>query len=330
MQGLMTAVVLIQILSCNSSKKNSFGSFERIDPAFDKIISADAYTEIIADSLDWAEGPLWLDKQQALLFTDIPQNTIYKWTAATGKQIYLRPAGYTSTIPRGGETGANGLALNARGQLLLCQHGDRRIALMDAPIDAPAPKFLTVADNFQGKKFDSPNDLVLDDSNNIYFTDPPYGLEKNADDKNKEAAHQGVYRVRKDGTVQLLIDSLTRPNGLAFMPGKKTLIIANSDAEKKYWYAFDLDDNDSLVNPRIFYDANEAGKKDKGSPDGLKIDKNGNVFATGPGGVWIFDKNAKLLGKIRFPEFVSNCAFADDEKTLYVTADMYVVKVSLR
>ena len=178
--------------SCNSSTPVSVGSFEKLDPEFDAIISSNASIEIIADSLDWSEGPLWLQDQQTLLFSDIPPNTIYKWTAKGGKQVYLKPSGYTSTVKRGGEIGSNGLTLNPEGELVICQHGDRRIAKMNAPLDKPAPEFVTLVDNYNGKKFDSPNDIVFDNHGNFYFTDPPYGLEKLVEDSNKEAPYQGV------------------------------------------------------------------------------------------------------------------------------------------
>jgi gluconolactonase len=150
------------------------------------------------------------------------------------------------------------------------------------------------------------------------------------DDPLKEIPFQGVYKVDPSGNVKLLTDSISRPNGIAFMPGEKTLLIANSDSTKPVWYAFDIDANDSLINPRIFYDASAEVKREKGLPDGMKIDKNGNVFAAGPGGVWIFNKEGKVLGKIKIPVACSNCAITPDEKTLFITADMYVLKIKLK
>ncbi len=323
-------VVLLSLASCKQRTQKTIGSFERIDTALATIIDKDATIDIIAEDLDWSEGPLWIEKNKLLLFSDVPQNIIYKWTAEKGKEVYLKPSGYTGTAPRGGETGSNGLTLNNKGQLILCQQGDRRIAIMNAPLDDPKPDFTNVANNYNGKKFDSPNDVVYRSNGDIFFTDPPYGLEKNAEDPLKEAPYQGVYKVSADGKVTLLVDAIKRPNGLAFTPGEKTIIIASSDSAKAVWYAYDLNNNDSLVNERIFYDATKDATIDKGLPDGLKIDKNGNVFATGPGGIYIFNKSGKLLGKIKINSLASNCTFADDEKTLYVTADMYVLRVRLR
>ena len=262
-----------------------------------------------------------------LLYSDIPPNKIFKWTEAKGKELYLTPSGYTGTVARGGEPGSNGLILNKEGKLVLCQHGDRRMALMDAELKAPAPKFISLADNYMGKKLNSPNDAVYRSNGDLFFTDPPYGL---ANDSLKEIPFQGVYKATS-GQVSLLTDSLTRPNGIAFMNNEKTLIVANSDPDKAYWYLFDIAANDSLMNKRIMYDATAMSKSgEKGLPDGLKVDKQGNIFATGPGGVFIFNASGKLIGKCKIPEACSNVALADDDKTLYITADMYVLRVKMR
>lgn len=322
--------ITVSSISCNNNNEKSIGSFEQLHPGLKKIISDHAKIEIIAEGFEWSEGPLWIEESKMLLFSDIPMNSIFKWTGEKGKELYLNPSGYTGTISRGGETGSNALLLNHKGQLVLCQHGDRRMALMNAPLHLPKPDFTTIADAYQGKKFDSPNDAVYKSNGDLFFTDPPYGLEKNTDDVLKEAPYQGVYKVSPGGEVRLLTDSITRPNGIAFFPDEKSIIIANSDPKKPVWYIYDLDENDSLVNGKIFYDAMEESKKDKGMPDGLKIDRNSNVFATGPGGVWIFSRAGEVLGKIRINALTSNCALADDDKTLYVTADMYVLKIVLR
>ena len=319
----------IVLFSCNKGDKK-MGSIERIDPSLNSIMDSTASIEIIAEGFNWSEGPLWIEDQKMLLFSDVPENTIYKWTEEKGKEIYLTPSGYTGTAHRGGEMGSNGLLLNKEGKLVICQHGNRQMAWMDADLKDPKPFFKTIAGNYQSKKFNSPNDAVYNSSGDLFFTDPPYGLEKNMEDSLKEIPFQGVYKVKSTGEVILLTDSLTRPNGIALTPDEKTLIVANSDGEKPFWYAFDIGANDSLTNARIFYDATAASKLEKGGPDGMKIDKKGNVFATGPGGIWIFNKDGKVLGKIKFPETTSNCALSGDEKTLYVTADMYVLRIRMR
>ena len=321
--------LLCTTLACTSPKEKTFGTIERIDPAIDSIISAEAKIEIIGEGFVWSEGPVWVYSQNMLLFSDVPKNTIYKWTEAKGIEVYLTPSGFTGDSTQSAEPGSNGLTLDDEENLVMCQHGDRRLAVMNASIDAPKSDFTSIADRYNGKKFNSPNDVAFYNYN-FYFTDPPYGLPKQMEDPTKEIPFQGVYIAQAEGGVLALVDSLTRPNGLAFLTNKKTLIVANSDPQKAIWYAFDLTENDSITEARIFYDATENAKTEKGLPDGLKVDAKGNVFATGPGGVWIFNSEGKVLGKIKVPERTSNCALADDDKTLYITADMYLLRIKLR
>ncbi len=329
---LKAYLILLIAMLANSAvySQTKTGSIEKKDAALDAIINPNAKVEIIAEGFEWSEGPLWIEQQKMLLFSDVPENIIYKWTAGKGKEIYLTPSGYTGTVPRGGEKGSNGLTLNSKGQLVICQHGDRRMAIMNAALATPAAVFTTITNNYKGKKFNSPNDAVYNSSGDLFFTDPPYGLEKNMDDPLKEIPFQGIYKIKKTGGIVLLTDSITRPNGIAITPNQKTLLIANSDPAKPYWYAFDFGPGDQLIRPRIFYDAAEAAKTEQGMPDGLKIDSKGNVFATGPGGVWIFNTEGKLLGRIKFDGLTSNCALSKDEKTIYITADMYVLRVVMR
>lgn len=327
MRYIIIVACLLLFISC-SQQQRTYGNIEKLDASLDLLIKPGATIEIIADSLDWSEGPLWIETKQMLLFSDIPENAIYKWTEAKGKELYLHPSGYTGIVQRGGEMGSNALLLNADGKLVLCQHGNRQMAMMDAPIDAPAPNFITIADSYQNKKFNSPNDAVYRSNGDLFFTDPPYGLEKNMEDPLKELPYQGVYMVKKNGEVKMLVDSITRPNGIAFLPGEKTLLISNSDDTKPLWYAYDIDANDSLINPRIFFESDAT--KGKGGADGMKADRNGNVFATGPGGVWIFNDLAHPIGKIALPGRCSNVALTTDEKTLFITADMYVLRVKMR
>ncbi len=330
---------LISLFACNNSsteKKEgsmykSIGTIERNDPALDNIISANATPEIIAEGFEWSEGPLWVEKHNMLLFSDVPMNTIFKWTEVKGKEVYLKPSGYTGAEPSlCKEPGSNGLTFDKDGNLVLCQHGNRQMARMDAPLDKPEPKFITIADKFNGKRFSSPNDAVYNSGGELFFTDPPYGLETQDDsDPKKEIPFNGVYKVKSNGDVILLVDSITRPNGIAFMPGENKLVVASSDPQKPNWYIFDIK-GDSLINGRIFYSAADHDKSWHGLPDGFKIDKNGNVFATGPGGVYIFNSEGKKLGMVRLDNATSNCALSTDEKTLYITNDMYVLRLKMR
>ena len=339
MQKLFIFSFFVIMAACNNNQENkeqemkykNIGTIERLDPSLNNIISADAKPEIIADGFEWSEGPLWVEGQQMLLFSDVPMNTIYKWTEAKGKEVYLKPSGYTGAEPSlCKEPGSNGLLFDKEGNLVLCQHGDRRMAKMDAPLDKPEAKFVTLADKYNGKRFSSPNDAVLNSAGELFFTDPPYGLQTQDDtDPKKEMSFNGVYKVKKDGSVILLVDSITRPNGIALTPDEKKLIVACSDGAHPNWYIFDIN-GDSLINGKIFYSAAEEAKTMNGSPDGFKIDKNGNVFASGPGGVYIFNSGGKKLGMIRLENPASNCALSPDEKTLYVTNDMYGLRVKLR
>jgi gluconolactonase len=306
------------------------GTFLRLDSAVNQLISPNAKAEIIAEGFDWCEGPVWVEKYKMLLFSDVPRDTIYQWTEKGGKQVYLTPSGYTGTVKRGGEMGSNGLILDNKGRLVLCQCGNRQMAAMNAPLNKPAATYVSLANGYNGKKFNSPNDAVYNSKGELFFTDPPYGLEKGMNDPSKEMPFQGVYKVKTNGEVVLLIDSLTRPNGIAFLPGEKTMLVANSDGAKPNWYAYDIDAEGNLSNGRIFISAAGGDRRLRGLPDGMKVDKNGNVFSAGPGGVWIFDKTGKLLGKILLTEAASNCALSGDEKTLYITNDMQVLRFKMR
>lgn len=331
MKKWFACCLLVAAAACQSKQSyQPIGTIERLDASLDSILSPNAKAEIIAEGFDWCEGPVWIEKNKILLFSDVPMNTIYKWTEEKGKEIYLTPSGYTDTAKRGGEKGSNGLTLDNQGNLVLCQDGNRQMARMDAPLDKPAARFITLANTYHGKKFNSPNDAVYNSKGELFFTDPPYGLELKMDDPKKEMPYQGVFKVKTSGEVILLTDTITRPNGIAFLPGEKTLLVTNSDPLKCMWYAFDIGNNDSLVNPRVFYSAVGYDTTLKGHPDGMKVDKAGNLFATGPGGLWIFNKQGKLAGKLRLDNAASNCALSPDEKTLYITNDRYVLRFKMR
>lgn len=299
----------------------TLGSVERLDSALDALLSPNAAMQKLAEGFDWTEGPVWMPGGY-LLFSDVPLNTIFKWEPRTGVSIFLQPSGYTGTAPRGGEPGSNGLTHDKQGRLILCQHGNRRVARLDE-----SGEISPVAEFYRMRRFNSPNDVVVKKNGDIYFTDPPYGLVGNVDDPNKEIPFQGVYRVGKDGQVTLLTSELSRPNGLAFSPDEKTLYVANSDPSNAVWMAYPVNENGKLGVGRVFFDATRMTAGKKGLPDGLKVDKRGNLWATGPGGVFIFSPEGKHLGTLATGEATGNCAWGGDGSVLYIMADRYLARI---
>ena len=264
---------------------------------------------------------MWVPAMQAVLYSDIPNNAIYRWSEAEGGSIWLQPSGYTGEVPRGGESGSNGLLLDGEGRLVLAMHGDRRIARMDAPLNAPEPNFETLVGDFEGRRFNSPNDVALRSNGDLYFTDPPYGLEEGVDDPAKELDTQGVYRLSGDGTVELLVDDLSRPNGIAFSPSQEVLYVANSDGGQPVIMAYDVESDGSLGSGRIFFES---------WGDGMAVDQQGNVYVSGPDeGVLIIAADGTHLGSLKTTQRTSNCTFGDDGSTLYITSDMHLLRVRL-
>lgn len=303
------------------------GSIERIDNQINQLISQNAKIEVLSNGFIWTEGPLYIEDGNYWLFSDIPQNSIFKWDEKEGVRLYLNPSGYTGTLPRGGEPGSNALILDQQKRLVLCQHGDRRMARMLAPLDRPAAAFESIAGQYKGKKFNSPNDAIFDSKGNLYFTDPPYGLVKNAEDPSKELPFQGVFKVKPNGEIKLITDKLSRPNGIAFSPDEKIMYVSNSEFPAS-WHSFELDEEGNILTEKIFYTPGE--NEGKGAPDGLKVDPQGNIWATGPGGLWIFNTDAKVLGRIKTGEATSNCAFNKDFSVLFLTCDDYIMRVKLK
>lgn len=312
------------VFSCRAQERH-LGKIEKWDKELDLVYTTGELPVIISEGYAWAEGPLWIDGR--LLFSDVPGNTVYQWTEQGGTSVYLRPSGFTGEKSESREPGSNGLFRDLRGNLLLCQHGDRRIARMDAPVSRPEPRFTPLADRYENRRFSSPNDAVMNSRGEIFFTDPPYGLPAQDDrDPAKEIPFNGVYKIKTSGEVILLTDSLTRPNGIVLFPDEKRLLVANSDPAKPHWYIYDITD-DRLENGRIFYTRKE---KLPGSPDGLKIDRQGVIYTSGPGGVLILNAEGKPLGRLLLDEPVSNCALSEDQKTLYITNNTRVLKWRMR
>lgn len=314
----------------DQSKSSDFGRIEVLDERMNALVSPAAQLEILASGFKWSEGPLWLEDQQLLVFSDVPQNIVYSWSEKDGKGIYLEPSGYTGQEPRKGEPGSNGLALDSQGRLVLCQHGDRRIARMTAELSNPSSSFETLAGEYQGGRFNSPNDLVYDSSGNLYFTDPPYGLEKGPDDPSRELNWNGIYRLSARGDVQLLYSGLSRPNGIGLSPDEKTLYVANSDPGKATWSSFRINADGSLGEPNVFHDATADAKSKPGLPDGLKVDREGHIFATGPGGIYVFSPQGDLLGRVYTGEPTANLALNADGSVIYITANDKLMRLRLQ
>ena len=306
------------------------GSVDRFLPELDQIIAPGERPEILAEGFEWSEGPLWLPKEKMVIFSDIPNNSIFQWSEKDSLKLYLKPSGYTDTLTRGGETGSNGLLLDPEGRLVLCQHGDRRMATMNAPLDAPAPEFSTIVDKWNGKRFNSPNDAVFSSTGDLYFTDPAYGMEFRYKDPKREMDFTGVFLFTRDGELSLLSDELSAPNGIGLSPDEKKLYVANSGGgEKSIWMEYELNEEGTLSNGRLFHDASIASDSLRGAPDGLVVREDGIIFATGPGGVWIFNPEGDHLGIVKTGQATSNCTLDSDNQYLYMTADMYLMRIKL-
>jgi len=314
------------------AKHPTLGKVERFDSRLDKLILPGAVIEKLAEGFQWTEGPVWIPAQDCLLFSDIPNNAIMQWSEKGGIRQFLKPAGYTGTKPRGGESGTNGLLLDRQGRLVMCQHGDRRIVRVEKD-----KSWTTLVDRYQGKRLNSPNDAVFKSNDDLYFTDPPYGLPKGPDDTDRELPFCGVFRATPAGQVTLLTDRMTRPNGIGFSPDEKTLYVAQSDPAKALWMAYPVKSDGTIGAGRVFFDCTSwvqkrrADQPDKpglpGLPDGLKVDKQGNLFATGPGGVSVFSPDGTLLGRINTGVPTSNCRFGDDGSMLYMTANTWLCRI---
>ncbi|MEM9081661.1 MAG: SMP-30/gluconolactonase/LRE family protein [Verrucomicrobiota bacterium] len=302
-------------LATSLSTAEPIGSIVRHDPALEQLIAPDAKIEYLAGGFTWSEGPAWEKAENRLLFSDVPNNTVHSWSEKDGLQVYLQPSGYTGPKRYSKESGSNGLAFDAQGRLISCEHGDRRVSILTKNGGKR-----TLADNYQGKRFNSPNDLTIHSSGAIFFTDPPYGLPKNIPDA-QELEHYGVYRIDPDKTVTLVIDNLERPNGITLSPDNKTLYVAQSHRPAPHIIAYPVNDDLSLGEAKILFDATEQANQYPGMPDGLKVDTQGNIWTTGPGGVLIISPEGKLLGHILTNRRTANCAFGDDGSTLYMTAD---------
>ncbi len=315
----------------SNNEKETSPVVRRLYPAIDQLIDSDAQLEMLGEGYTWAEGPVWVPGAEMVLFTDVPNNVVHRWKEGEGVSVFLTPSGYTGEAGKEQrEPGANGLILSEDGSLLLCQHGDRRLARMEAALDSPVSSFVTLADNYEGKRFNSPNDLILSSWGDIYFTDPPYGLTGLDDSPIKELPFNGVYRLKADGGVELITDQMTKPNGIALSPDETTLYVANSDPARPVWMAFPVNEDGSVGAGKIFFDGTELNKEISGNPDGMKVDSQGNLFATGPGGVLIISPEGKHLGTIITGAPTANIAFGGSDNVVYITSQSRLLRMKLR
>ncbi|MGI9176039.1 MAG: SMP-30/gluconolactonase/LRE family protein [Rhodothermales bacterium] len=318
----------------------TLGSIERLDDRLDDLIPEDATIEQVAEGFAWSEGPVWvrrpLEASAAdtaarmseggyLLFSDIPNNTIHKWSETSGLEVFLRPAGYMWSDPAGKELGTNGLALDGDGRLVMCDHGNRAIVRLNAQTFTKTQ----LATTYGGRRFNSPNDLAVHSSGAIYFTDPSYGLEGLNASPVRELSANGVYRLSPEGDVTLATGDFTFPNGLAFSPDESILYIGQSDGEQPILRAYDVQPDGSLANGRLFFDAKPLRDQGRaGAPDGMAVAADGTVFATGPGGVLVIAPDGTHLGTIQTGQATANCTFGGaDGQTLYMTADSLLLRI---
>jgi gluconolactonase len=300
---------------------------DRWDPAMDAIVPTDWKIEKLAQGFGWAEGPIWIRKGNYLLFTDVPGNKMWKWSEARGLEKFLDPSGAVNPDPAiWREAGANGLAvLNGR-SILLADTGNRMIQKLDLRTRRKTP----VAQNFDGKKFASPNDVTRTKSGVVFFTDPPYGFKKFDEAPEKEIAFNGVYRMGRDGKVTVIEQELHRPNGVALSPDERTLYVTQSEPGKAIILAFSLDKAGNVTGKRLFQDLTDLVSRDApGLPDGLTVAEDGTVFTSGPGGIIVLSKDGRRLGRISNGKATANCKFGDDGRTLYLTSHDMLARIRL-
>ena len=314
----------VTVLPLASQSLNA-GSVQRLDPALDKLIPAGARIEKVTGNLQFAEGPVWVRNGGYLLFSDIPANAILKLTSAGEITAFRKPV-FARAFPDGVQIGTNGLTLDRQGRLIACEHGNRRVSRTEKD-----GRITTLADRYEGKRLNSPNDLVCKRSGDIYFTDPNSVARNNPPDPNNdfktELDFNGLYRIPAAGKLELMVKDMPYPNGLAFSPDEKKLYVANS-RPGKFWMVYDIQPDGNPANGKMLLDATNA--PGDGVPDGMKVDSAGNLYATGPGGIWIVSPQGKHLGTIVLPEIPANCAWGDaDGKTLYMTARTGLYRIRL-
>jgi gluconolactonase len=305
------------------------GHIERLAPGLDALIDPRAPIEKLADGFTWSEGPAWVRRGGGyLLFSDVPANRMHRWSERGGVSVFLAPSGLAGPVPPSlREAGSNGLIPGPGNTILMADSGSRTIARLDLSTRQKT----VLAERYRGHRFNSPNDLVLARSGAIYFTDPPYGLAGIDQSPLKEQPVNGVYRLDPDGTVSLIDGALTFPNGIALSPDGRTLYVSNSDPHRAIWMAYRLDARGNAVSRRVFADVTGQVAQDRpGLPDGMAIDRGGNLFASAPGGIVVISPAGHILGRIETGTAIANCTFGGDGRTLYMTSNHILARVRTR
>jgi gluconolactonase len=314
---IIFAAFSLRTFAQESKDYPTIGEVVRFDNRINGLIGSEVKIELLASGFEWSEGALWIqDDGGYLIFSDIPRNSVMKWKEGEGISLFMKPSGYTGVSDYGREPGSNGLTLDQQGRIIFCEHGDRRISRLEKDGGKK-----TLVDNYMGKRLNSPNDAAVKSNGDIYFTDPPYGLPKGYNDPRRELDYCGVYRLSVAGQLTLLTKEMTRPNGIAFSPEEKILYVAQSDSKNPIIKAFPIKRDGTLGTGKVLYNYSSLMRKYPGSPDGLKVDRNGNLFATGPGGVYVITSEGKLIGRIHTGKRTANCAWGDDGSVLYMTVD---------
>ncbi len=320
--GIFVAALFF-VLQANGQNKTSVFVKEIIKPDFDNIILPSTEVEVLSNGHKWLEGPVWNKETKELLFNDVPKNTTYSWKEEVGLAIYLRPSGFYFTGNDGPSLGANGMKFDKNNNLILCEHGTRSITRLNKNNYTKE----TVVNAYQSKKLNSPNDLVFNKKGELFFTDPPYGLKGGNTSLLKEQAHNGVYKLDTSGNITLLTTEMTMPNGIALSPDENTLYVTQSDQTNPLIKSFTFKADGSLSESKILFDGTQlksTGKK--GLTDGLAVDKKGNIFTTGPGGILVLNAKGELLGFLSTGLAMANCTFGDDGY-LYITAGEFLARV---
>ncbi len=328
-QILAGAAALPLVAAAPAPVPRRVGGIERLDPGLDAIIDPTAPVEVLGEGYRWAEGPVWVRRKGWLLFNDVPGNTMWRWRPGKGVDLFMRPSGLAGPVPDAfNEAGANGLAIDPAGRLVMADSGNRAVARVD--LDTKRKTILV--DRYQGKRFNSPNTVVVARNGAIYFTDPPYGLKDPDHAPLRELDFQGLYRRDPDGKVTLLDGTHYRPNGIALSPDERTLYLALSDEARPELLAYPLDAKGNVGRARLFHDTraqHAAGRP--GLPDGVVTDQAGRVFATGPGGVHVLAPDGRLLGIIATGQTIANCCFGGaDGSTLFMTSHDMLACVKTR